>query len=229
VARLVGPKAAPYTAPSMTPLTSDFDRRAATYDDNLWQRLFFEPVHSGLLAALPVDPVPHRVLDVGCGTGRLLERLARRWPEAEMVGVDPAPGMVEVARAKHQRDARFRFEITAAEELPFPDATFDLALSTASFHHWSEPLRGLGEVARVIRPGARLFLADAYPGGVLRLLAPVIRRLRGERYRRAGELRGLLAQAGFVVLEQRALPDVAGSVLLTISRSTSRRSWLLRG
>jgi hypothetical protein len=42
--------------------TSGFDRRAATYDDNPWQRLFFEPVHSGLLAALPGDPVPHRVL-----------------------------------------------------------------------------------------------------------------------------------------------------------------------
>ena len=98
----------------MTPPTSDFDRRAVTYDDNLWHRLFFEPLHNGLLAALPVDPVPHLALDVGGGTGRLLERLARRRPEAEMVGVDPAPGMVEVARAKHQGDARFRFEITAA-------------------------------------------------------------------------------------------------------------------
>jgi ubiquinone/menaquinone biosynthesis C-methylase UbiE len=205
----------------MTPRKSDFNRRAATYDDNRWQRLFFEPVHSGLLAALAGDLVPHRVLDVGCGTGRLLERLARSWPEAEMVGVDPAPAMVEVARAKHQGDARFRFEIAAAEELPFSDATFDLALSTVSFHHWSNPLRGLREVARVIRPGARLFLADAYPGGVLRFLVPVIGRLRGERYRTAEELRRLLAQAGFVVLEQRVLPDVGGSVLLTISRSSS--------
>jgi ubiquinone/menaquinone biosynthesis C-methylase UbiE len=205
----------------MTPRTSDFDRRAATYDDNRWQRLFFEPVHNGLLAALAGDPVPHRVLDVGCGTGRLLERLARTWPAAEMIGVDPAPGMVEVARAKHQGDARFRFEIAAAEELPFLDATFDLALSTVSFHHWSEPLKGLREFARVIRPGARLFLADAYPGGILRFLAPVIGRLRGERYRTAEELRELLAQAGFVVLEQRVLPDVGGSVLLTISCSSS--------
>jgi hypothetical protein len=79
----------------------------------------------------------------------------------------------------------------------------------------------LREGARVIRPGARLFLADAYPGGVLRLLAPVIGRLRGERYRTAQELRELLAQAGFAVLEQRVLPDVGGSVLLIISRSSS--------
>lgn len=201
--------------------TSDFDHRAATYDDNLWQRLFFEPVHRGLLAALPGDPVPHRVLDVGCGTGRLLERLARTWPEAEMIGVDPAPGMVELARTKHRGDGRFRFEISAAEELPFPDATFDLALSTVSFHHWSDPSRGLQEVARVIRPGVRLILADAYPGGVLRLLAPVLERLRGERYRTAEELGELLAQAGFVVIEQRVLPDVWGTVLLTISRSSS--------
>jgi ubiquinone/menaquinone biosynthesis C-methylase UbiE len=201
--------------------TSDFDRRAATYDDKLWQRLFFEPVHSGLLAALPDDPVPHRVLDVGCGTGLLLERLARSWPAAEMIGVDPAPAMVELARSKHRGDGRFRFEISAAEELSFPDATFDLALSTVSFHHWSDPSRGLQEVARVIRPGARLYLADAYPGGVLRFLAPVIERLRGERYRTAEELRGLLGQAGFVVIEQRVLPDVWGTVLLTISSSSS--------
>jgi hypothetical protein len=39
----------------MAPPTIDFDRRTATYDDNLWQRLFFEPVHSGILAALPGD------------------------------------------------------------------------------------------------------------------------------------------------------------------------------
>jgi len=138
-----------------------------------------------------------------------------------MVGFDPAPGMVEVARSKHRGDGRFRFEIAAAEELPLPDATFDLALSTVSFHHWSDPSRGLQEVARVSRPEARLFLADAYPGGVLRFLAPVIGRLRGECYRTAEELGELLAQAGFVVLEQRVLPDVGGSVLLTISRSSS--------
>jgi ubiquinone/menaquinone biosynthesis C-methylase UbiE len=138
-----------------------------------------------------------------------------------MIGVDPVPGMVEVARTKRRGDGRFRFEISAAEELPFPDATFDLALSTVSFHHWSDPSRGLQEVARVIRPGARLFLADSYPGGVLRFLAPVIERLRGERYCSAEELRELLAQAGFVVIEQRVLPDVWGTVLLTISRSSS--------
>ena len=157
----------------------------------------------------------------GTASPCILERLARTWPEAEMVGFDPAPGMVEVARSKHRGDGRFRFEIAAAEELPFPDATFDLALSTVSFHHWSDPSRGLQEVARVSRPEARLFLADAYPGGVLRFLAPVIGRLRGECYRTAEELAQLLAQAGFVVLEQRVLPDVGGSVLLTISRSSS--------
>jgi demethylmenaquinone methyltransferase/2-methoxy-6-polyprenyl-1,4-benzoquinol methylase len=112
-----------------------------------------------------------------------------------MIGVDPATGMVEVARAKHQGDARFRFEIAAAEELPFPDATFDLGLSSVSFHHWSDPARCLREVARVIRPGARLFLADAYPGGVLRLFAPVIGRLQGERYRTTVEFAQLLLHA----------------------------------
>jgi len=72
-------------------------------------------------------PAPHRVLDVGCGTGYLLRRLAARAPgAAQLVGVDAAAEMVRVAQAA-TADPRARFLEGTAGHLPGPDGAFDLA------------------------------------------------------------------------------------------------------
>ena len=77
-----------------------FDRWADTYDTSMLQRLYFIPIHSAMLDLL-ADTDASRdmvILDVGCGTGRLLRAASRRWPRAELVGVDPAVQMVNQAR-----------------------------------------------------------------------------------------------------------------------------------
>jgi ubiquinone/menaquinone biosynthesis C-methylase UbiE len=96
--------------------------------------------------ALACSPEPRRVLDVGCGTGYLLRQLAARAPEAaELAGVDPAPAMIEVAQAR-ANDDRLRFLVGAAEQLPYPGATFNLVVSTTSFDHWADQRAGHGEL-----------------------------------------------------------------------------------
>ncbi len=104
------------------------------------------------------------VLDVGCGTGTLAMEVARRVGRAGRVaGVDPGTEQIARARAKAaRRHVPIEFQIGVIEQLPFPDQTFDVVLSTLMMHHLPASLKrqGLAEIARVLKPGGRLVIAD---------------------------------------------------------------------
>jgi demethylmenaquinone methyltransferase/2-methoxy-6-polyprenyl-1,4-benzoquinol methylase len=104
---------------------------------------------------------PHRILDVGCGTGRLLSEAARAFPQADLVGVDPSAGMLSVAAARNP--AACRLVQARAEDLPFPDDLFDLVTATYSIRHWSDPDGALRQIARVLAPHGLFGLVDAFP------------------------------------------------------------------
>ena len=105
-----------------------------------------------------------QVLDVGCGTGTLAMDVARRVGRAGRVaGVDPGTEQIARARSKAARShVPIEFQIGVIEQLPFPDQTFDVVLSTLMMHHLPTPLKrqGLAEIARVLKPGGRLVIAD---------------------------------------------------------------------
>jgi ubiquinone/menaquinone biosynthesis C-methylase UbiE len=104
------------------------------------------------------------VLDVGCGTGTLTMDVQRRVGSAGRVaGVDPS--LEQIARASSKaarRHVPIEFRIGGIEQLPFPDLTFDVVLSTLMMHHVPKSLQrqGLAEIARVLKPGGRLVIAD---------------------------------------------------------------------
>lgn len=101
-----------------------------------------------------------RVLDLGCGTGALLERIARHTTDAELVGVDLSRGMVEHARHKLKTVSEFRIEQVDAHDLPFDDGSFDAVVCASTFHYFTDPSAVLEEVHRVLRPEGRLVLLD---------------------------------------------------------------------
>jgi ubiquinone/menaquinone biosynthesis C-methylase UbiE len=104
------------------------------------------------------------VLDVGCGTGALALEAARQIGSSGGVyGIDPSAEQIARARSSAARGhAAVEFHLGVIEEIPFPDATFDVVLSTLMMHHLPAPLkrRGLAELARVLKPGGRLLIAD---------------------------------------------------------------------
>jgi ubiquinone/menaquinone biosynthesis C-methylase UbiE len=104
------------------------------------------------------------VLDVGCGTGTLALEVSRRvGARGRVVGIDPGENQIARARGKAtQRNLPIEFQIGVIEHLDFPDQTFDVVLSTIMMHHLSDTLKrqGLTEIARVLKPGGRLVIAD---------------------------------------------------------------------
>jgi ubiquinone/menaquinone biosynthesis C-methylase UbiE len=109
------------------------------------------------------------------------------------IGVDPAEGMVKNAQ---QLVPNATFYVAMAESLPLPDASVDLTLSTASFHHWLDPRQGTNEISRVQCPNGRCVIADIVMPYGLSLFVRHFRRHDPHR------LLEMLVQAGLNVQAQ---------------------------
>ncbi len=110
-------------------------------------------------------PVSAHVLDVGCGTGTLSIRIARRLsndPNSFVNGLDAASKMLDVARQKARGLSNIQFDHAAAEALPYSDNSFDAVLSTFFFHHIDYELKTktLAEVYRTLKPEGKFVIVD---------------------------------------------------------------------
>jgi ubiquinone/menaquinone biosynthesis C-methylase UbiE len=182
-----------------------FDEWSITYDRTPGQFLFGR-IHRPVVDAVCSGRVlPRRVVDLGCGTGRLLEALLPRLAGTELVGIDPAQGMIAVARTRFAAEPRVRLEVATADHLPLADASVDVATTTMSFHHWEEQGTALREVVRVLAPGGRFLLADVLGIGFFGRIMRSTGRRHGIGYRDAAELMRLLHDAGFSAWRRRRL------------------------
>lgn len=144
-----------------------------------------------------------RILDVGCGTGILEEKLLETGRPYTIVGVDASSNMVKRARAKVGGHPNVSIRHAAASDLPFDAGSFDAVVSASVLHYLKEPVAGLREMRRVLRPGGKAFVVDwSRDFATMRLREAVLKILdpaHGRTY--AGdEVRALLQEAGLTVL-----------------------------
>jgi SAM-dependent methyltransferase len=147
-----------------------YDRIAEGYA--AWWAPVHRPGTLGLLDEVETDVAAgaRRVLDVGCGTGTMAVEAVRRWPGVELDAVDASAGMLEIAEREADRlpaanRRRLRHRQALADELPFEDGAFDLALSAFVLQLVPSRFRALREMRRVLRPGARLAYVTWLRGG----------------------------------------------------------------
>jgi ubiquinone/menaquinone biosynthesis C-methylase UbiE len=192
---------------------ASFDAWAGDYDHSQLQPTLYAPVHQAALGlARQLVPSARRVLDVGCGTGRLLRQARQQYPHAELVGVELAWRMLATARTRTPAALAVRYVHARAEQLPFTCAAFDLAVATLSLRHWTDPNAGIAHLARVLTANGVLVVADVFPACRRRgRTVPTPRRWRHDAVP-AGLATALAAHHLVVVAQDRipwfALPDV---------------------
>jgi ubiquinone/menaquinone biosynthesis C-methylase UbiE len=145
-ANLRNPKmVGPFTDPA------GYDRHTGLFH-KLYGRVVADAARAGL-------PDAARVLDVGTGPGRIPRALAAEHPQWSVDAVDLDPGMIAYARGR-DLDGSVSFAVGDVADLPYPDGTFDLVVSSMSQHHWTDVEGALRSLRRVLRPGGRLWIYD---------------------------------------------------------------------
>jgi len=177
------------------------------YDLGVFQA-YYGRVHDRILGLAP-DRI-ESALDVGCGTGELLVKLARRWPEARLAGLDLSVDMLAQAAAKPSL-AEVELVQGSVYELPFPDGSFELVTNTLSSHFYRDFPAAAHELCRVTAPGGLLVMASL-GNGPARLLPGALgrqTRLGATIHRSPVEQRRLLEAAGLVVERVEPLCPIA--------------------
>ncbi len=202
------------------------DRLLPLYDP-LQKLLGVASAHRSLVDQADVQP-DQSVLEIGCGTGNLAILVKRLHPGAEVVGLDPDPKALARARRKAEREALpVRLDLGFAQELPYPDGSFDRVFSAFMFHHLKPDgkEKTLHEVRRVLKPGGSLHLLDL-GGAKVRsdgLMARLQHRSELLRDNFGDRIPTLMREAGF------ADPmEVAHRVTIFVGRVTYYRATVLR-
>ena len=163
------------------------------------------------------------ILDLACGPGIVAEAVAPH--VREVMGIDATPEMIRLAQERLEQAhlANARFEVAAAEDLPFRQGRFDQVITRLSFHHFADVPTVLAEIRRVLRPAGRLIAADVVSSEDAdeAALHNSLEKLRDPTHVRmfsASELVDLLGSAGFRVVHHeswrqgRAFPEWAAII-----------------
>ena len=141
------------------------------------------------------------ILDVGCGGGWTVRKLAAMAPLGNIVGLDYSSASVAVSQQTNAvaiAAGRVQIEQASVAALPFPDSTFDLVTAVETHYYWPDLPANVREIYRVLKNGGQFVLiAETYRGGPFRLFYGIVMPLLKAAYLTDEEHRQLLLQAGF--------------------------------
>jgi ubiquinone/menaquinone biosynthesis C-methylase UbiE len=188
--------------------SESFRRQGADWDEMRALGLPAQAVEEALLSLVPASE--GRLLDIGTGTGRVLELLAHHISQG--VGVDASKAMLALARSRLARADLSHCSVRLADmyRLPLAETSFDIAVLQMVLHYAEDPQGVLAEAARVLRPGGRLLVVDLAHHQRDELLSKFAHRWPGFD---EAAMHALLAQAGF---EQSEALDVPGALAVRI-------------
>jgi ubiquinone/menaquinone biosynthesis C-methylase UbiE len=157
------------------------------------------------------------ILDVGCGGGRTIQKLAALATEGMVYGVDYANGSVAASRAKNAQSIKAgHVEIRQASvsQLPFPKDEFNLVTAVETQYYWPDPVKDMQEILRVLKPDGKLIvIAESYKRGNYNWLQrPVMKLLKSTNLDADGH-RGLFSTAGYTdiqIFEERTRGWICG-------------------
>ena len=199
----------------------NFDVAATAYDRFMGRySSLLSPQMADLADVLPGQ----RALDVGCGPGALTSELVARLGAEHVAAVDPSASFVEAAG---ERNPGVDVRLASAEMLPFPDDSFDAAIAQLVVHFMAQPVSGISEMARVVRPGgvvAACVWDHAGGQGPLGLFWAVARSLDAE-VEDESNLPGVREGDLVRLLEQAGLHDVESTVISADLRLPSFDAW----
>jgi ubiquinone/menaquinone biosynthesis C-methylase UbiE len=146
-----------------------------------------------------------KVLDIGCGGGATVQKVAAIVEDGMVYGIDYAEGSIAVAGKLNSRliaAGRVVIQKASVSQLPFPDDTFDLATAIETQYYWPDLVENMQEILRVLKPSGRLVvIAEMYKGGKYDWLKwPVMWLLRSSHLS-VSDHRELFAAAGYVSVE----------------------------
>lgn len=137
------------------PVQKEYAHLAPHYDRR-WS-FYIETTIQETINRLDIAP-QERILDLGCGTGTLLQSLLPLVRDAKLVGLDPSAEMLSVARQKLPDSVEL--QRGNADSLPFSSESFDLVISTNAFHYFRNPSQAIQEAKRILKPHGRLVITD---------------------------------------------------------------------
>ena len=174
-------------------------------------------VNDAALASVAAD-TGEAILEIGCGAGRSLQRLAAKCPASSFAGIDPSAVMLAAARRRNAAPiaaGRVQVQAGVADAIPFADGSFDAAFSVHTLYFWPDLAAGLKEIRRVLRDTGRVLLvhrplddpraADDLPASVYTLQPTEV-------------LEKQLAECGFEAIHTELRGDAKSRLAFTSAR-----------
>jgi ubiquinone/menaquinone biosynthesis C-methylase UbiE len=145
------------------------------------------------------------ILDVGCGGGRTIQKLAALAAEGKVYGVDYAKGSVAASRAKNAqliKAGRVEIKQASVSQLPFPENQFDLVTAIETQYYWPDLVKDMQEILRVLKPGGKLIvIAESYKRGAYNWLQRPVMKLLKSSNLGVDEHRNLFSSAGYTEIQ----------------------------